>query len=418
MKLYSHQQAILDENPQVHGLWWECGLGKTLTAIKLIEQNVGLALVVCPKSLVENWHREIGKWSDKDVGWTVVTKEQFRSSWASLAEMKLEGLIIDEVHFFHGHKSQMHKSMMKYLRRVKPKCLYGLTATPMLASPYSVMALRNLLGKPISWKDFTSRYFYQMRMGRRMIWQPRKDRDHELQHLIRSVGTTRSAKECLDLPDQIFLREDFSLNKIQRSAIKALDDDPTLITPIVKWTAVHQICGGTLKGETLSAQKTPILGVKNKAQNCAESISRVSEYLATEKKIVVVCRYNAELAMLKDYLADKSDFVEVINGAVKNRQEIIDQFEDQTHGALLVNAACSEGYNLRGVGTMIFYSLSFSLKDRVQMIGRIHGSGRGIPGVPSKYIDLVIPGTISEDVYNTISRKEDFQVELYAKSNT
>ena len=122
--------------------------------------------------------------------------------------------------------------------------------------------------------------------------------------------------------------------------------------------------------------------------------------------------------MLGDTISTKVDWVSLINGQTKNRQEIIDLFHEQDSGVLLINAACSEGYNLKGVNTMIFYSLSFSLKDRVQMMGRIHGSGRGIQGQPSKYIDLVVKGTIDEDVFNTISKKQDFQIELYDSSKT
>jgi len=59
---------------------------------------------------------------------------------------------------------------------------------------------------------------------------------------------------------------------------------------------------------------------------------------------------------------------------------------------------------------MIFYSLSFSLKDRVQMQGRIHRIGQT---KPCTYIDFVVPGTIDEDVWNAIEKKEDFNCELY-----
>ncbi len=404
MKLFEHQREIIERNPKIHGLFFETGLGKTLTAIKLIEQNVDSCLIVCPKSLKENWGREIGKWSEKNIAWSIVTKEEFRRDWESLSRLNFEGVILDELHYFEGHKSQMHKNLMKYLTRVKPSCLYGLTATPMLASPYCVLALRKIFGKPIEWKKFTEYFFYRMKMGRRTIWQPRKDRDHELQELIRSVGTLRSAKECLDLPDKIFLREDFALTSDQKWQLKELDNDPTIIAPIVKFTAHHQIMGGTLKSKDLSLP--------------TKASIRLLDYIKEHDKLVVVCRYNAELKMLQRLIMKHKTSAYILNGEVKDKQMTIDIFTKNPRAVLLVNAACSEGYNLKGVNTMIFYSLDYSLKNRVQMEGRIHGSGRGVEGEPSKYIDFVIPKSISEDVYDTIMRKTSFQIDLYAGPST
>lgn len=403
MKLYEHQREILKQNPKIRGLFWECGLGKTLTSIKLVEQNASSCLIVCPKSLKINWHREIDKWSQKITIWHIVTKEEFRRDFATLAKSKYESIIIDEAHNFFGHKSKMHKSAMLYLKHTQPECVYLLTATPMMASPYSIMAMESLLARKASWKDYTYRFFDQARFGPRTVWQPKKtaQASAELQSIIHDCGSVRSAKECLDLPDKIYLREDFDLTPEQKRAIKELDDDIVSVAPIVRWTKVHQICGGT--------QKTS----ESDVLYASLSVSRVSEYLENERKIVVVCRYNAELKMLHDKLDDSL----ILNGQTKNRQEVLDEFESKTTGALLINASVSEGFNLRGVNTMIFYSLSFSLKDRIQMEGRIHGSNRGVEGEPSKYIDFVVPNTIDEDVFNCIQSKTDFQIELYERNN-
>lgn len=402
MQLYDHQQQILDEDPKITGLWWSCGIGKTLTAIRLVENSSNVnCLIVCPKSLKENWRREIEKWSLKSNAlWSVVSKEEFKKNATSISG--INSVVIDESHFFHGHKSQMHKTMIKFLGRIRPERLYLLTATPLLSTPYNVYAISSLLGDKPNWRTFTDLYFYRIKMGPRFIWQPKKGWQDDMIPLLRYYGSVRSADECLDLPPQIYQREDFSLTPEQKRAIKALDDDPICTAPIVKWTKVHQICGGTIKQYDKSIQYAK-----------SEKTKRVLELAVEHNKLIVVCRYNAELAMLSEALEKAGIETKVLNGATKNRQELLDSFESKSHGVLLINAAVSEGYNLRGVNKMVFYSLSFSLKDRVQMEGRIHGGMRGIPGKSSIYIDLVVKDTIDEDVHDCIQKKTDFQVELY-----
>jgi len=401
MTLYKHQQQLISANPKYHGLFFDCGLGKTLTAIRLIEQNSPNCLVICPKSVKENWHREIEQWKTKEsVKWMVVTKEEFKKDIKNIQQFK--GLIIDEAHNFLGYKSALHKTLLQYLKQTVPKCVYALTATPYLSTPYNVMCLERIMGKNADWRSYTNRFFFQCKMGQRVINKVKSDIDGELQKIIHSCGTVRSKEECLDLPPEIFIREDFDLTKEQDKAIEELGND-LVITHISRWTKIHQICGGTLKSLNLSA--------KNLSKSFkAEKVQRVIEYTKMHDKLVVVCRYNAELEMLEKEIKGKCY---VINGAVQNRQEILDKFEKVKKGVLLINAAVSEGFNVRGTNVMVFYSLSFSLKDRVQMIGRINGINRGVEGQPSTYIDFVVPGTIDEDVFNCIRLKTDFQIELY-----
>ena len=59
MKLYQHQQDALDRAKDGNlALFHECGCGKTLTALKIIEhhreQGNSPALVVCPLSIIES----------------------------------------------------------------------------------------------------------------------------------------------------------------------------------------------------------------------------------------------------------------------------------------------------------------------------------------------------------------------------
>jgi len=393
--LYEHQKQIIEKNPKYHLLAWEAGVGKTAPAILLAEQNSRKILIVCPKSLKENWHREIKTWADRQNIWTVITKEQFRRDWQKLTRPRLDGLIIDEIHHLASYKSQLYKNTIKYLKETEPDCLYGLTATPYLSTPFNIFCYEKILGRQPSWMDYRIKYFTQIKMGSAIIPKIKPEAKSELAKIIRSLGSVVKKEDCLDLPDQIYLREDFSLTIEQRSAIKNLDNDPLIANHIVYWTKQHQICGGTLKDQFKKIN--------------SGKLRRIKEYAEEHKKFIIVCRYNAELEMIKQELGDRT---EVFNGATTDRQELIDRMNDSKFGILLINSAISEGYNLTGFDMMIFYSNGFSYKDRYQIEGRIHRIGQT---KKCRYIDFVVGGNIDEDVLRALKNKEDFQIEIYEK---
>jgi superfamily II DNA or RNA helicase len=134
--------------------------------------------------------------------------------------------------------------------------------------------------------------------------------------------------------------------------------------------------------------------------------------ISEHKKIVIICRYNAEI----DYIKSKVDtkHVYIIRGDVKNRAEVVKQAESDDDCVVLINAACSEGYGLPSFPIMVFYSYDFSLKNYIQMLGRIQRAGHIKKNV---YISLVVSKTVDEDIWDTVANKKmDFQCEIYGKT--
>jgi len=350
--------------------------------------------------LKHNWYREIEQWKKEEKHiWRIVTKEEFRRDWVILTQFGLDGLIIDESHFFASPTSQLHKNMIKYLAKVKPNCVYLLTGTVFTSSPYSVMCHEKLLGRKASYMDYKKRFFNNIRMGKLMIPVMKKGIEPKIAKIVNSMGTTATKDECLDLPMKVFLREDFMLTPEQDKEIERLDDDPLCATAIVYFTKYHQICGGTLKTK-----------FGNKTFRC-EKLERIKEYAAEYPKFIVVCRYNNELEMLHQNLENSR----ILNGATENRQELVDWANEEENAILLINASISEGINLQGMNLMLFYSNGFSYKNRVQMQGRVHRAGQKRT---CTYVDLVVRGSVDEAVLQALKKKEDFLIEIYAKKQS
>ena len=414
IRLFKHQDELLKQNPDKWLLAWECGTGKTLTGIKLAEQKVerGLAknvLVICPKSLKDNWYNEIDKWANTPSVFTVMTKEEFRKhfpkkkvgrkTYIGVGDIDLHDVVIvDEAHYFAGQTSHMHKALYTYLSENMVQYIYLLTATPYMSSAWNIWALARLLGYQWNYNDYFRRYFYKVPMGSRFIPKQKSGIENEMARLIYTIGNTVRMDEAVDVPDSVFQLETFDLTSEQRRAIDQIEEP----RHIVKWTKVHQICGGTLKGDEYT---------QDTFYKC-EKLSRLKDLCDEHKKVAIVCRYNNELLYL-DSLLSKYRRTFIINGSTKNKQEVVDKINNESECVVLINAACSEGYGIPTIPIMIFYSYDFSLKNYIQILGRIQRINSIQKCV---YISLVVRNTIDEDVYKCIMAKKDFDIAIYNKS--
>jgi len=400
IKLFKHQQELLEKNPKQHLLAWGCGSGKSLTAIKLVEKNAKSCLIVCPKSLKDNWKNELKKYSVlPEIKWTILSKEEFKKAVNDKKVLPHNAFIGDEAHYFGNMKSQLTKAVLSYLKEAKPDFVYLLTATPYMSSVWNVFALGRILGRNWNYITFKNKYFYYVRMGMMTIPKQREGIENEVAKLIHQLGSTKKLEECADVPDSVFLTEYFELTAPQKKAIKELED----FLPIVLYTKQHQICGGTLSGELEDSFFK------------SEKTNRIIDLAKEHDKMVVVCRYNAELIMLKGLLTDAKIPVLILNGSTKGVQTVIDTANSSKRMVLLVNAKCSTGYNLPDFDFMVFYSLDFSLVHYLQMLGRIQRINNLHKCV---YVNFVTKKTIDENVYECIQRKESFDIEIYAREKS
>lgn len=397
--LYYHQKKILLENPAKRLLCWETGTGKSLAAIELVKKNRPKnVLLICPKALKEKWYRDIENHSaDEYMPWTVMSKEEFRRDWEDIPGY--ETIIIDEAHYFAGHTSQMSKNMLKYLKVHKPEYIYLLTATPYMSTPWNIYTLARILGYTWNYYAFKIKFFFDKRVGSRFVPAVRPNMEFEIADLVNEIGSVVRLEDCADVPEQVFETEYFSLSEKQVTAVRKVSAEE--INPIVKYTKHHQIENGSLKDDGYSGDQF----------FDSSKFERIADLALEHPKLAVVCRYNLQIDHLAEYLKETGKPIYIIRGDVKNRDEIVQRVERDPECVVLINAACSEGYELPSVGVIVFASLSFSYKDYVQMLGRFLRINKLKKNV---YLHLVASDGIDEAVYQSIKRKEDFYVEIYA----
>lgn len=396
MELYNHQKEFLKLNPNKSALVWSCGTGKTRTACEWTKFNDAEVLIVCPKALKTNWERECQKWG---IGYWVLTKEEFRKQSKTLG--KFGQLIVDEVHngfLTPNFKSQMSKALRDYIKKHKVERILLLSATVYTSSPWNIFSLAHYLGYQWNWQQFNIMFFNQVWMGNRQIPIVKKGSEKKLAELTKQIASVVDIHDCMDVPLQNHLEpEYFALTKEQEKAIKE-NYDPV---PIVRFTMQHEIENGVLLGNEFKESQT--------YEN--DKIERIKAICEENKKVAIVCRYNAQIDVIYNELSGHKPFI--IRGDVKDRDSVCRMAESAERAVVIIQSDCGLGFELPSFEVCVYASMSYSYTSWEQMNGRFLRMNKSSC---TTFIYLLTEGdSVDQGVYDAVKRKEDFKIELYAK---
>lgn len=395
MELYQHQVDFLAQNPDKTSLVWSCGTGKTRAACEW--SKPGVALIICPKSLAANWQREVDKWGAR--AW-IVTKEYFRKTWEGIGFY--DCVIVDEVHngfLTPNFKSQMSRSLKKYLKKWSTPRVLLLSATVYTSSPWNIYNLAYYTGHIWDYMKFKYKFFREQRMGMRSIWVPKENVTEELAKITKSIASVVDIHDCMDVPEQLHMDpEYFALTKEQQKAIKEAYDP----VPIVRYTYQHEIENGVLLANEFRKEQFYE----------TDKEERIKELCAENKKVAIVCRYNAQLKKLAEDLKEFNP--KIINGETSDRDTVTLEVEKAEKAIVLIQADCAEGFQLPSFELCIFASMSYAYTKFEQICGRFLRMDK-----PSRttFMYLLTEGdSIDQAVYDAIKRKTDFQIQLYQQN--
>jgi len=413
MKLYEHQQRIIDDDPVKAGLWLGTGTGKTLTALLLAR---GSTLVIAPKTQVldKNWEAEYEK-LNLTFPLRVISKEQFKILKPTLPQY--DTVIVDEAHYFGGIEtktrwigpkgnkrqepktSDLYADLLDYIRIRPPKRLYLATATP-IRSPMSVLALGRLLGRKWDFYEWRSAFYFPVQN----FYLAKSDEatQERLARACSSLGYTGRLQDFMDVPEQTFKKIYVDITPEQKEALKQIRLEYP--DPIVQIGKRHQIEAGVMTGNKFEDAKR----IKNNKD-------QILLDLALEfPKLFIFARYKEQIKHYREMFEKEGYKVITFDGDTKDRGEARKEAEEAKACIFIAQTSVSSGYNLPSFPTMVFASLEYSIVHRVQGEGRIL---RANALKKNLYIDLITKGGIDEAVYKNISNKKSFNEKLYADEN-
>ena len=417
---------------------WKCrtGTGKSLTAIAAAgalykAEHINRVLIVAPLSILGVWREEFEKFADFNYILVVLTGSSIRkaetlqglnnknlqvavvnyeSAWR--LEKELAGWNADLIIADEGHKIKTHNiSASKAIHRLGAAAKYRLllTGTPVTNKAVDIFSQYKFLNPAIfgnSFYAFRNRYFDMVGYGNHTPVL-KKSMERELTERMHSIAYRATKAECLDLPETTDIIRKVELEprakKLYRSLVKESyaelsDGEVTITNVLTKLLRLSQLTGGFIGSD----ESSDVEQVSTAKLDVLEDI--IDAALEENRKLVIIARFVAELEAICRLLEKRCVNYSLIKGGVKDRDEQIARFQNDTNVPVFVGqvATAGLGITLTAASTMVFYSLDYSMSNFEQCKARIHRAGQRMP---CTYIYLAAQGTVDEKVLKALKNK-------------
>ena len=433
LKPYKHQIQgfnLCMENDG-YGLLFDVGLGKSLTAAavagaRYIKGEVNKVLIICPLAVLSVWEKEfknltvdntlyaldgslfrrldmLRHFPKTGLNVAVINYEGARTMEEYLLKWQPDLLIVDESQRIKNPLSQQSRTVHKLAKQINYRII--LTATPIGNSAADVFSQwkvidENIFGK--SYYSFLSEYFIKGSRKKVKNMQKLLDKAHS--------KALRVAKEdALDLPEQIFETRFCQLEPKAKNIYNSLKTECyseisgggiTTTNILVKLLKLQQCADGFLKitdgefYETISTAKLDVLK------------ETVEDVISAGEKIVIFARFTHEIKAIYNEFTKMNIKSLILNGSVKDKGGVVKEFQENKDIKVIIcqTQVGSVGITLTAASVAIFYSMSFSLIDYLQAVGRIHRIGQKTRCL---YINLITKNTVDEKILSAIENKKN-----------
>ncbi|KAK0060448.1 chromodomain-helicase-DNA-binding protein 1-like isoform X1 [Biomphalaria pfeifferi] len=416
----------------------EMGLGKTCQVIAMLtvikgKKNKNLPyLVVCPRSVLENWKQEFQRFSPTLKILTYVGNKEDRHKIAEevkaasnlsfdlllttyelclkdttfLQSLAWDVLIVDEGHRLKNSESLLHQTLQEWDISVH----ILLTGTPVQNNLQELYSLLNFVDSS-KFKLSGSEMFVEKFSS--------KTQDVKELHQLLAPYLLRRTKDMVlpDLPEKSDIVLYHGLSSLQKKLYKAI---------LVKDIDVFE--------STSKSSQTPLKNILMQLRKCAvhpylfdnvepepfvlgehivESsyklmlLDRLLAFLkAGGHKVLIFSQMTRVLDILQDYLGYRDYCYERLDGSVRGEERFlaVQNFNanEDTFAFLLSTKAGGQGLNLTAADTVIFVDSDFNPQNDLQAAARAHRIGQDRP---VKVIRLIGRNTVEEIILRRAEAK-------------
>ncbi len=381
----------------------EMGLGKTIQSLTLLAMNKGQThIVICPKTLIYNWENEVKKYfpslktlviSGDSEKRKKLIKESMQydlviTSYSMLQKDYKEYLdekcvfnysILDEAHYVKNMKTLSAKAV----RLINAKHTVLLTGTPLennLEELYGTfdLIMPEYLGNKL---EFSREFISKIERNNMIALEI-------LQAKIRPFILRRTKSEVLkELPakqEQVVYSEMTNkqiavyqevLNRVKLEVGELIDKqgfNKSRIQVLSALLKLRQVCNHPSLIDDDFKGRDDISGKYN------QFLELLSEVIASERKALVFSQFTSMLDIMEKDL-DKLGIKFVrLDGKTKNRQELVDEFnEDKTIKVFLISLkAGGVGLNLTSASAVFLYDPWWNPMVEKQAMDRAHRIGQ------------------------------------------
>jgi len=231
----------------------------------------------------------------------------------------------------------------------------------------------------------------------------------ELKKQLDSLAVFQKIEECVDMPEKVYIKRVIPMRADQLKAYQDMETEGlveiegkecSMTTKLGLYIRLAQISSGFVpmvetppEGDEEALMSWLERDIKAEPvwfKDVAKLQMLESELEERTGPIIIITRWTAEAVRIEEMCISKGYRTMMMTGYKKTGS--VELFQRGMYDVLVANVAVvSLGLNLQRASTVIFYSNSFSLENRLQSEGRIYRVGQQNRCV---YLDLVNEGTI------------------------
>ncbi len=404
----------------------EMGLGKTVQTLALfanVQVNKNPHLILCPTSLSENWKREAIKFLPK-IKVLIVIGSNRKTLWEKCADydliiasyaiakrdlnifikQKFNYLVLDEAQHIKNPTTANSTSC----KQINSERKLVLTGTPLENSSEDLWSIFDflhpgLLGNFNSFKKTYANIHNNIDLQSDLIARIkpfilRRTKDKVSSELPKKNEQILFCDMCEK--QQAFYNEILNDTKAQLFDLLKNNTKSASIEILTKLMRLRQIC-------CHPAVLKKSLGTDVEESAKMELLKEVVlENLDSGHKILVFSQFTSVLAIIKQWMNEAEINYEYLDGATKNRQDVVDKFNNNpaTKVFLLSLKAGGTGLNLTSADTVILYDPWWNPAVENQAADRVHriGQKRNV-----NIMKLVVNNTIEEKILKLQDKKQD-----------
>lgn len=402
----------------------EMGLGKTIQSISVLSDLPAdsRSLIICPKTLLFNWAAEINKFNkslsyrlyegnqkerkqileDLNVNLLFASYSIIQNDIDDLSEIEFDYIILDEAQ----HIKNPSALRTKAVKKLKGKHRCALSGTPIENNPTELWSIFDFLmpGYLPKSKNFVNKYKNDP--------TKLKEGNDKLKMLVSPFILRRKKSDVLiELPDkqvqQVYckltpVQEKMYLQILEEVKNRYLDTENVgnkYLHILAALTKMRQICNHP---HLVDKDLKKNIEFSGKLELLREIIVDAVE---GGKKLLIFSQFVQMLKILRKMLKEEKITFEYMDGSVKNRQKVIDNFNNNNNIRTFLISLKTGGYglNLTSADTVIIVDPWWNPMGENQAIDRAHRIGQTKKVMVYK---IITKGTIEEKILDLQQNKK------------
>lgn len=422
------------------GLFMGVRTGKTLTSLKIAQDfEYKRILVVTKKRAIDVWYDDIMKHTIGTVniirlqdGMSTTQKAKalwevrnnpaymdgplfvilnYESVWReplgdTLMKFGFDLVIVDEAQKIKSSSSKQSRYMSKLGSKTRGRL--ALTATPFHNSLLDIYGIARFVDKTVfsmSWSAFKNRY--AMWGGFNNYVRISYMNEDELREKVDGFSYYVSRDGLFDLPPVTHNTISVQLSKKTYEAIRSFEQDyivkvndqdkPVIANNILTMLLrLQQMTNGfAVVGEGENRHTEQIDTAKQ------EALADLLDSIPLDEPIVIFYKFNNDLTVIRNLVNERGFTFGELNG----HNDDLKSWQNGERTVLLVQIESGgAGVELARAAYGIFYSLTSSLGEHTQALGRLHGPNQTRP---VNFYYLIAAKTIDEDVVQALLDKQE-----------